>query len=166
MCEHLLEIFDFILAYYFTEKIDQKSIQSINFPYFFSFRFAILNGPSFGYQKFGSLIFGSWFFLVGFFRPPFCNSIDVICHRLWAVWKWFSPLKKSTSLLIGFGFWLAEWFRPFRTICPRRDRKRRNHLHPQLLPIHREAWCSHPWGFHLLLKWKKSVNFVFTARFY
>ena len=64
-----------------------------------------------------------------------------------------SSLKKSTSLLIGF--WLAEWFRPCRTICPRRDRRGRSHLHPQLQPIHREAWYSHPWGFHLLLKWKK-----------
>lgn len=116
------------------------------FPVFFFVPVCHFEWPSFGNQKFGSLIFGSWLFS-RFFRPPFCNSVDVICHRLWAVWKWFSSLKKSTSLLIGFG--LAEWFMPCRTICPRRVRKRRNHLHPLLLPIHREAWYSHPWGFHL-----------------
>jgi len=88
--------------------------------------------------------------------------VDVICHRLWAVWKWFSSLKKSTSLLIGFG--LAEWFMPCRTICPRRVRKRRNHLHPLLLPIHREAWYSHPWGFHLLLKWKRMWIFLYLLQ--
>jgi len=122
------------------------------FPVFFFVPVRHFEWPSFGYQKFGSLVVVNFwvlisFSLVGFFRPPFCNSDVVICHRLWAVWKWLSSLKKSTSLLIGF--WLAEWFRPCRTICPRRDRRGRSHLHPQLQPIHREAWYSHPWGFHL-----------------
>ena len=122
---------------------------------FFSFPFAILNGHR-SITK--NLVVNFWVLIIffsRFFRPPFCNIVDVICHRLWAVWKWFSSLKKSTSLLIGFG--LAEWFMPCRTICPRRVHKGNNHLHPQLLPIHREAWYSHPWGFHLLLKWKKKV---------
>jgi len=75
LCEHLLEIFDFILAYYFTEKIDQKSIQSINFPYFFFFPVRHFEWPSFGYQKFGSLVVVNFWvliiFLVGFLDPHF-----------------------------------------------------------------------------------------------